>query len=229
MTASVPNGNARRDPRGDRAVEEEARDRPGAAEQADRAIRHRAHARQPRPADQVRSRAGPARSRRRRSPPRSRRARPTPPPSSISQELELHRRERGQPAAEAGAEQRPAVGGQRQPLLQPGRETAEQERADEVDGERRPRPLPAPRAGTPRRARGARARRRSRRRRPPPAPCGRSVSGRGVESKRTRWSSADQELRSSSSSAASSRSSACCRAGRARASQSSPRRVTSSA
>ena len=56
------------------------------------------------------------------------------------QHLDLHGRERRQRAADAGAEERPPVGGERQALLQARRRVAEQERAGEVDEERRPRP-----------------------------------------------------------------------------------------
>src|SRR3954471_22274418 len=58
-------------------------------------------------------------------------------------ELELHRRERRERAAEAGAEERAAVGRQRQALLETRGELAEQERAHEVDAERHPRPARA--------------------------------------------------------------------------------------
>ena len=44
------------------------------------------------------------------------------------------------PAAHPGAEQRPPVARQRQPLLQPGHEVPEQERRHDVHRERRPRP-----------------------------------------------------------------------------------------
>ncbi len=56
------------------------------------------------------------------------------------QDLHLHRGERGQPAADPGAEQRPPVARQRQPFLQPGHEVPEQERRHDVHRERRPRP-----------------------------------------------------------------------------------------
>src|SRR5213075_2164242 len=54
--------------------------------------------------------------------------------------LELHRGERGERPAQPRAEQRPLIRGQRQPLLQPGGEVAEQERAGQVYDEGGPRP-----------------------------------------------------------------------------------------
>ena len=56
------------------------------------------------------------------------------------QGLDLHGGESGQAAAQSGAQQRAAVTRQRQPLEQAGGEVAQQERADDVDDERRPRP-----------------------------------------------------------------------------------------
>src|SRR4051812_40125364 len=61
-------------------------------------------------------------------------------------ELELHRRERRQCAAEAGAEERPAVGREGQALLQAGGEVAEQERAGDVHPGGDPPPARARRA-----------------------------------------------------------------------------------
>src|SRR5580693_2312045 len=55
-------------------------------------------------------------------------------------DLHLHRRESGVRAAEPRAEQRPAVSGLRQALLQAGGEVPKRERAADVDRENRPRP-----------------------------------------------------------------------------------------
>ena len=92
------------------------------------------------------------------------------------QRLDLHGRERGQPAAQAGAEQRAPITRQRQPLQQSGGEVAQQERADDVDGERRPRPARG--VGGPRACSGRRARRcpALRRRTPRPTPGSRAAT-----------------------------------------------------
>jgi hypothetical protein len=57
------------------------------------------------------------------------------------QQLDLHRRERRQRAAQAGAQQRPAVGREREALLEPRDEPAERERPGDVHPERDPRPV----------------------------------------------------------------------------------------
>ena len=56
------------------------------------------------------------------------------------QRLDLHRRESGQSAAQSRAEHGAPVARQRQPLQQSGGEVPDQEGADDVDRECRPRP-----------------------------------------------------------------------------------------
>ena len=140
LTASVPHGNALADARGDRAVEQEARDGARAAEQPD--------------ADHDERRHAASRARRTRLVVSATASKPgghagrgvAGREAAVAvvehlQQLELHGRERRQRAAEPGAEERPPVGRQRQALLQARREVAERERPDDVRDERRPRPL----------------------------------------------------------------------------------------
>ena len=84
------------------------------------------------------------------------------------QRLDLHRREGRQSAAQSGAQQRAPVARQRQPLQQAGGEVAQQEGADDVDDERRPRPARGIGNGQGRQRRAGRGCPARRRRRPRP-------------------------------------------------------------